>query len=287
MPKLLINFLLFISVIGAGIIGARYIISQQNPLEHEEKTMIPRPVETIMVSEDFYTPTVTAYGTVEPAITYEGKAQVSGKISYIHPSLKVGGSISRDTVVLEINPEDYKTSLAQSNADLIASKSQLTQLRQEEKNTKESLKVAMETLRTEQQNRKNVKRKAAPINKNTQLIRRNIELNKQDITITRKNLQLAKYDLPLAQRSLALANQELARLKPLRAKLYITINELDAQHSVVLQQQQTTANPAISKNCDRPKGATQYLSKPPCQCAGSNSACGATGKRTTNHLIAY
>ena len=50
---------------------------------------------------------ITAYGNVEPAITLNSMAEVSGKVSYVHPNLKAGETIPAGTPVVRIDAEDY------------------------------------------------------------------------------------------------------------------------------------------------------------------------------------
>lgn len=88
-----------------------------------------------------------AFGNVEPAVLLKVKSEVSGKISYIHPDLKKGASIKKDTVVLRIEPTTFNITLTQSKAGLAGSKSSLAQLETEEKSTRRLLKIAQNNLK--------------------------------------------------------------------------------------------------------------------------------------------
>jgi multidrug efflux pump subunit AcrA (membrane-fusion protein) len=74
------------------------------------------------------------------------KAEVAGKISYIHPLLKQGGNLAQGTVALRIEPTTYEFSLTQSQAVLAASQSALVQLEVEENTTRGSLDIAKKNL---------------------------------------------------------------------------------------------------------------------------------------------
>jgi multidrug efflux pump subunit AcrA (membrane-fusion protein) len=76
--------------------------------------------------------------------------EISGKISYIHPSLKKGASLAKDTVVLRIEPTTFEFSLEQSAAGLAASESSLKQLEVEETSARRSLEIAEQNLLTGQ-----------------------------------------------------------------------------------------------------------------------------------------
>lgn len=139
-------FMFFIVLlIGAAV--AAFMIKSKPAIEHSDTGMPAKAVDVITVKSIEISPHVTAYGTVEPSVALKTKAQVSGKISYLHPGLQSGGSILQGTLVAKIDPEDSQISLSQSEADLRANLSSLAQLNEEEKTTRRSLQYARENLR--------------------------------------------------------------------------------------------------------------------------------------------
>lgn len=151
------NLLIFLIMIAIGVGIAIYMMKSKDKVEHTDTAMQPRAVEVITLEKQPFSATATAYGYVEPAVVLRGKAEVSGKASYVHPELREGGSIPAGTVVVRIDPEDYKTNLQQTKADLAANQSQLAQIEQEEANTRRSLQLAQENLRLGQQELARVK----------------------------------------------------------------------------------------------------------------------------------
>ncbi len=139
-------FMFFIMLV-IGVAVAAFMIKSKPAIEHSDTGMPAKAVDVITVRLIEISPHVTAYGTVEPAIALKTKAQVSGKISYLHPGLQSGGSILQGTLVAKIDPEDSQISLSQSEADLRANLSSLAQLNEEEKTTRRSLQYARENLR--------------------------------------------------------------------------------------------------------------------------------------------
>jgi multidrug efflux pump subunit AcrA (membrane-fusion protein) len=121
-------------------------VKTKAPIEHEELGYPPKAVEVIRAQKIPFRARVIAFGNVEPAILMMAKAEVSGKIVYIHPKLKKGASLTKGTVVLRIEPTTYEISLNQSKAGLAGSKSSLAQLVAEEKSAKGALKIAQEKL---------------------------------------------------------------------------------------------------------------------------------------------
>ena len=130
----------FAAAIAAGLVATR------KPLEHQAQEMPRRVVQTIEAAEIPFRARVTAYGNVEPAITLSRNAEVSGKISYLHPNLKSGETIPAGTLVVRIDAEDYERTLQQTRADLEASRSSLKELEEEEKTTRRSLELARQNL---------------------------------------------------------------------------------------------------------------------------------------------
>lgn len=224
MFKFLKNLVMFLVMVAIGVGVVMYMEKSKKPLEHTASEMTARPVEIMTIEQKPFTSTVTAYGNVQPATVLQGKSQVSGKVSFVHPNLKIGGSISAEQVVVEIEPDDYQTSLAQSEADLVASKSQLAQLDQEEQNLKQALAVAQQNLKVAQANLGNVRRQDAPVRKNNEHIQRNLELARQNLKLTQQNLGLAK--------------KELGRLQKLGNQRLIPLSQVDGQQQQVLQLEQ-------------------------------------------------
>ena len=121
-------------------------IKSKPPVDHEELQFPVRTVEVITARKIPFRPRATAYGNAEPAVLMQAKAEVAGKISYIHPLLKQGGSLAQGTVVLRVEPTTFEFSLDQSKAALAGSQSALIQLEVEEKTTRGSLAIAKQNL---------------------------------------------------------------------------------------------------------------------------------------------
>ncbi|MDX2478473.1 MAG: HlyD family secretion protein [Gammaproteobacteria bacterium] len=146
MKKYLQKPYILFAVIGLGILVAVMLMKSRTPLQHAGTEMLSKSVEVITVKRTPFRAKVTAYGNVKPTVTLKTLAQVSGKISYIHPDLKQGNSIAAGTVVLKIDPQDYQVSLKQTEADLAANKSSLKQLQVEQQTTLRSLDLTKKNL---------------------------------------------------------------------------------------------------------------------------------------------
>lgn len=107
------GFALIIALL-LSIVIAVILVNLRSPLEHVALEMPSRAVEVITANEIPFRSRVTAYGNVEPAITFNSMAELSGKISYVHPNLKAGETIPAGTLVVRIDAEDYALSLKQT-----------------------------------------------------------------------------------------------------------------------------------------------------------------------------
>lgn len=136
---------LLIALAVAAVIAVA-LVKTRKPLEHAAIEMPSRAVEALLAQRIPFRSRITAYGNVEPAITLNSMAEVSGKISYVHPNLKSGETIPAGTLVVSIEAEDYALSLRQTREDLKQSRSALAELEAEAKSTRRSLELARENL---------------------------------------------------------------------------------------------------------------------------------------------
>ncbi len=132
--------------LAVAVVVAIVLVGNRKPLTHVAVEMPSRAVEVITARQVPFRSRITAYGNVEPAITLNSTAEVSGRISYVHPNLKPGDTIPAGTLVVRIDAEDYARSLQQTREDLKASRSALEELEAEEKSTRRSLELARKNL---------------------------------------------------------------------------------------------------------------------------------------------
>ena len=149
--KLFPKLLLILLAIIAALFMVRMMMKNKAPLEHELKSFPEQSAHVMTVKPIPFRSQAVAYGNVEPAVSLKYKAEVAGKITFIHPLLKQGGSIPKGTKVLRIEPTTYEISLGQSKAGLASTKSSLKQLDAEEKSTRNSLSIAKRNLSLGQQ----------------------------------------------------------------------------------------------------------------------------------------
>ena len=135
-----------IVILALAAVVAFILVKTRTPLEHVALEMPSRIVEIVRARQIPFRTRVTAYGNVEPSLTLNSAAEVSGEISYLHPNLKAGETIPAGTLVVRIDAEDYQLSLRQTQEDLKASRSSLRELETERKSTLRSLELSQKNL---------------------------------------------------------------------------------------------------------------------------------------------
>ncbi len=107
---------LTILIIILGITGALFFIKfKKQPEQEEQDVKIPLvKVEKVNVRD--IPMVIQGYGTVTPKVEVDIIPEVSGKVVYIHPELKVGGLIRANEKILQIDPRDYELAVMQAEA---------------------------------------------------------------------------------------------------------------------------------------------------------------------------
>ncbi|MDD9196386.1 HlyD family secretion protein [Aliivibrio sp. S3MY1] len=132
---------LFFPVVALGVITLIVVTklrpsAEVKPLEDRSKI-----VNTLSLEQQNIAPQVVGFGKIRPKFEWKAIAEVSGKVVYRHPDLNKGNVLLAGTEVLRIDPLDYELKLAQAEADLGSSKTQLAKVDLEEKNIRNTLKI--------------------------------------------------------------------------------------------------------------------------------------------------
>ncbi len=90
---------------------------------------------------------VTGFGDAMPARTWSAIAEVSGRITWIHPNLESGNWIDVNEKLVEIDAKDYRLRLEQRNADLEQAEASLAELRTNQIAEQKTLQIEQDLLR--------------------------------------------------------------------------------------------------------------------------------------------
>ena len=130
----------------AGLVLMILIVKSQPDMKHKPATSLITPVNYIKVESHLIKPEIIGYGVIKPDMTLQAKAEVSGRINYIHPKLKKGEIFSKDTLLLTIDDKDYLLQLKQAQADLLVNKANLQEMTLTIDNNELELSLALEKL---------------------------------------------------------------------------------------------------------------------------------------------
>ena len=130
----------------AGVAVIAYFVINKPPPEQAPVEERSTHVRVITIAPSQVMPTVIGYGVVRPAKTWNGISQVGGKVIYVHPDFQKGASMAAGTEVVRLSPSDYNLAVAQAEANIRSSEARLQELKVNEENTKQSLKIEEEAL---------------------------------------------------------------------------------------------------------------------------------------------
>ncbi len=138
-------------LIGVPILAAVAIlvllIKLREPPEQAALEERVEAVRVIAVPRVELVPRMVAYGTVSPGRVWEAVAQVSGKIIATHSRLEAGEFVSKDAILLRIDPTDYELAITQIQSDIQATQAQIVENRVKEQNTQKALAIEKDSLR--------------------------------------------------------------------------------------------------------------------------------------------
>ncbi|MCP4749921.1 MAG: hypothetical protein GY866_03420 [Proteobacteria bacterium] len=143
--KLIKGLLLVVPIVVGAVVFAVLMKTRPEP-PHKEITDTSRKVRIIKITEMGVVPRTVGFGTVKPARVWQAVAQASGRVIYLNPLLKKGKRVDKDTVVIRIDPTEYKLSVAQAETSLQSIDNQKNQLETREENNRKILAIERQKL---------------------------------------------------------------------------------------------------------------------------------------------
>ena len=154
-------------------------------------------------------PRAFGFGTSAPSRIWRAISQVKGRIIYAHPQLHKGGLIKGGTVLIKIDPADYKINIAKLNASIRNYQVKIQQIELEKTNNLKLLELQQVNLdfkRKELQRRETLKKKSLVTS--TEYEAQLLSVNAQEVQI--QNLRNALNMLPS---NLELLNTQLSQAR--------------------------------------------------------------------------
>ncbi len=137
----------FSIVLIACIFIALALVKLQPRMAHEPSAALITPVNVIEVKAYTVRPAITGFGTVEPDILLESKSEVAGKITYVHPQLRNGSILLKDTIVIRIEQDDYQLVIQQAQANVTSNRAKFREIELQKNNLKADLNLVHKKLK--------------------------------------------------------------------------------------------------------------------------------------------
>jgi len=129
-----------------GVFAVWWFVSQRQPPQITAPQEEIRNVRIIQAQRTDLVPTVSGFGTVQPAKTWQAVVQAAGEVDYMHPGLKRGAIMPAGTEIIRISPRDYQLAIAQAQANIGRADAQIIEFDISEENTKASLEIERQSL---------------------------------------------------------------------------------------------------------------------------------------------
>jgi RND family efflux transporter MFP subunit len=122
-----------IVIVAAGLAVAALLIATGPRVTPRPPEVVAPLVRVVEVNPREVQLSVFTHGTVAPRTESELIPEVSGRVTWVSPSLVSGGFISKDAVLLRIEPLDYEVALESSRARLARARSNLSDAKKDHK----------------------------------------------------------------------------------------------------------------------------------------------------------
>lgn len=116
--RAVVSFVIILAVIGITILGVVVLVINKRVAVEKEKERIVPAVVTATVEKSDYMVEISTQGVVESARQTKLAAEVGGRVMEISPNLKRGGEVEEGERLVQIDPADYRSALANSEVGL-------------------------------------------------------------------------------------------------------------------------------------------------------------------------
>jgi len=223
-----------------GLVIMISIVKLQPNMKHEPAMSLITAVNYVEVKSHIISPEIVGFGIIKPDVSLQAKAEVSGRITYIHPKLKKGEIFEKDTLLLTIDDKDYLLQLKQAQADLLVNKANLQEMTLTIENNKLELDLALEklTVREAEYARMFKLSKTGVVSKSSlNAEKQNLLRQKQEVqqlenkkTTLPSTLEVMKAQLDISQAKLEKSQRDIARTKvsmPFNGRISEVFTELN------------------------------------------------------------
>jgi RND family efflux transporter MFP subunit len=126
-----LRIILCFAILLSGALGFFVLVSLKEPPAEIENGERPMKVKVLTVSSRATAVNISGYGQVRALNSVTISAEVAGRVQTIHPRLEVGEVIPAQELLFQIDARDYAAVLAQSEAEVGQSASELHRLKKQ------------------------------------------------------------------------------------------------------------------------------------------------------------
>ena len=140
------RFWLLPLMIAAGVAIGLIIVKTHPAMEHQAMEPQGSAVTTLPLRQYPVRPRVTGYGEVRPDVRLDMRAEVAGRVAFVHPQLKKGAILPAGTLVVRIDDSDYRLALKKARASLAQQRANLAEQGLAQQDAELSLQLAKDKL---------------------------------------------------------------------------------------------------------------------------------------------
>ncbi len=232
----------------AGIAVAGIVVSQKKSPSHQPQGDQAKPVSIVEIHQQSVRPMIVGYGEVVPDILLSAKAEVAGRITYVHPDLHKGALLPKDALVVKIDDKDHQLALSRAKADLASNEASLKEFVLNMKDAEVDLRLAKEKLKlAESELRRNAEllKKQSISQATVDSQKSNVLQLKQEVQNLTNRLEVlpAQQEIAEAKRAIAQATVETQQRNLERTEIRLPfnarINQLDIEQDQFVAQGNT------------------------------------------------
>ncbi len=218
-----------LAILAAGVAGFLALKATKPSPPEKESTRV-RPIVRVMeVKTGDFRAAIEESGTVEPKKTLEMTAEVSGRIVYVSKSLKIGFFVKEGELLIEVDPREYRLSVAQAQAELAQLSAELAKIGQEKQNIRRNIEVESYKLALSRSELERMKKLLASGSlSHSELDKQDIDTKQKEVSMVNQQNALAllksQKDLIQAKIDSTKAKKEMAKLKLEKTKIFAPFN---------------------------------------------------------------
>jgi len=114
--RIVVQVVVVLLVIGAGILAARAVFSLSPSVERSETEQAAPAVETLTVRATVAAARIETTGTVVPARKLTVTPEISGRLTYRNEALAPGGRLEKGALIARIDGRDYRSAISMEEA---------------------------------------------------------------------------------------------------------------------------------------------------------------------------